>query len=260
MRILKVGTRGEDVLLWQHFLMQLRATQIEGCTPPSIRMDGIFGRETRRATTAFQVRYRLRADGLVGRETFGKARELGLGKIPAGATGIGEFLRPLAPQLVAEPPPLVPPNEPRPAPPATTAPPSRDVTFARLRAEAWQSAAGMGASLTAGGAVFQLLKDGAGDYVYDEYSVVVDAMPEKKTPESFLLDLTTDLNGTIDQPDGRHLEQDREARREVELQLGPHVERKPALTRGLLAWSLELVLSSPRHLSPGPNGSSPVGC
>jgi len=97
LRILKVGTRGEDVLLWQHFLMQLRATAEATFTGPVIRLDGIFGRETRRATTAFQQRYQLRVDGIVGRETFKTARELGFGRIAAGS--------PVSPEMEAAPAP-----------------------------------------------------------------------------------------------------------------------------------------------------------
>lgn len=45
---------------------------------------------------------------------------------------------------------------------------------------------GLSDALTAGSAYFQLLKDGAGDDIYDEYAVMIDAMPPKVTPETFL--------------------------------------------------------------------------
>ena len=180
------------MLLWQHFLMQLRSRREATFMPPVIRVDGIFGRETRRATVAFQQRYMLRVDGIVGRQTFGKARDSGFGQ---STEGLAPLFGPLAKQMLAEPPPLL--ERPAPEPPATGTGNTREQSHARLRAESWQASGVVQSALTGGGAVFQLLKDGSGDYVYDEYSVVVDEMPSGKTPEQFLNEMATDLNGTV---------------------------------------------------------------
>jgi len=76
-RTLKRGTRGEDVLLWQQFLVHLREQPKIGFIPPIVRVDGIFGLETTRATQAFQSLFRLPPDGIIGNDTYGKARQLG---------------------------------------------------------------------------------------------------------------------------------------------------------------------------------------
>lgn len=191
-RILRRGRRGEDVLLWQHFLMQLRSDRAAMFMPPVIRVDGIFGRETRRATVAFQQRYMLRVDGIVGRQTFAKAKELGFGK---STEGLAPLFGPLAQRMREEVPPLL--ERPSPEPSAAGTGNTREQSHARLRAEPWQVSGVVQSALNGNGAVFQLLKDGAGDYVYDDYSIVVDAMPSNKTPEQFLLDMATDLNGTV---------------------------------------------------------------
>jgi hypothetical protein len=199
MRILKRGTRGEDVLLWQHFLLGLRGKPDIGYVPPVVRLDGIFGRETKRATVAFQQRFRLRVDGMVGRQTFEHARKLGFGKLEGKTDTVASLLRPLAPEIVREPPPAIARPEPSPPPPAGGAN-SKSVSLQRLRAEAWQSSGEVQAGLVGGKAVFQLLKDGSGDYVYDEYTILVEAMPEGKSPEAFLKEMALDLNGTIENP------------------------------------------------------------
>jgi hypothetical protein len=109
---------------------------------------------------------------------------------------LGPLLGPYASQLRNEPPPSIAARaEPSPPPPAPGN--TREQTFRRLRAEPWQNSPTIIAALREGHAVFQLLKDGAGDYVYDEYSIIVDAMPPAKTPEGFLEDMAADLNGTV---------------------------------------------------------------
>src|SRR3954468_24514251 len=201
MRILKRGTRGEDVLLWQQFLLQLRADPKARFLLLPIRLDGIFGRETAEATKAFQRRFALVPDGIVGAQTYGKARALGFldRRAAFGTPGVeqlGPLLGPYASQLRNEPPPSIAARaEPSPPPPAPGN--TREQTFRRLRAEPWQNSPTIIAALREGHAVFQLLKDGAGDYVYDEYSIIVDAMPPAKTPEGFLEDMAADLNGTV---------------------------------------------------------------
>jgi peptidoglycan hydrolase-like protein with peptidoglycan-binding domain len=66
---LRIGMRGDRVSAWQSFL---RGREID---PGPI--DGIFGRRTRTATTAFQRKYRLAEDGVAGRQTLLKAAALG---------------------------------------------------------------------------------------------------------------------------------------------------------------------------------------
>jgi Ca2+-binding RTX toxin-like protein len=52
-------------------------------------------------------------------------------------------------------------------------------------------------SLAASSASLQSIRQGSGDYVYDNYSIVIDEMPSGLTPESFLSDIVKDLNKTI---------------------------------------------------------------
>ncbi len=56
-------------------------------------------------------------------------------------------------------------------------------------------------TLKADAAILQLVEDGAGDYLYDEYTIDVTAMPKGSTPESFLTALERDLNGTVKDED-----------------------------------------------------------
>ncbi|MEC8192201.1 MAG: DUF4157 domain-containing protein [Myxococcota bacterium] len=43
----------------------------------------------------------------------------------------------------------------------------------------------------------QSINDGVGDLIYDEYSVIIDAMPPGLTPEAFLTDMATDINTAV---------------------------------------------------------------
>jgi hypothetical protein len=190
MRPLKRGTRGDDVLLWQQFLVQLRTDPKAKFPGLPIRLDGIFGRETARATVDFQRRFQLRTDGVVGRDTYLEARGLGFldPRVAQGTPGseiVGPLLGPFAAQLRAQaPPPLIARDEPSPIPP----PPAgntREQSFARLRAEAWQASATIQDALVQGHAVFQLLRNGAGDYVYDEYSVSSTPFPQGRRRRPF---------------------------------------------------------------------------
>ena len=74
---------------------------------------------------------------------------------------------------------------------------TREESFTRLRAEAWSSTSMITAGLSAGSATLQPLSAGSGDCIFDEYSFLVATMPSGVTPEAFLLELATDLNGTI---------------------------------------------------------------
>lgn len=69
-RTLRQGHRGPDVQRWQQFL------EDQGVSPGAI--DGVFGPKTAEATRAFQSAHGLKADGVAGPQTFGKAASLGL--------------------------------------------------------------------------------------------------------------------------------------------------------------------------------------
>ena len=45
---------------------------------------------------------------------------------------------------------------------------------------------------------FQVLADGYGDYVYDEYSVVISSMPSNLSAESYWLEFARDPNSAVD--------------------------------------------------------------
>lgn len=68
-RLLRLRRRGDDVAAWQAFLRKQRID------PGPV--DGIFGPLTHDGTVRFQRRHRLKVDGIVGPETFGKAISLG---------------------------------------------------------------------------------------------------------------------------------------------------------------------------------------
>ena len=66
---LRKGMEGASVKRWQDFLIEQGIME-----PPAL---GDFGERTYKSTMAFQQRYGLIADGTVGPQTLGKARELG---------------------------------------------------------------------------------------------------------------------------------------------------------------------------------------
>jgi lysozyme family protein len=68
-KVLKKGMKGDAVKLWQEFLTS------QGFNPGID--DGIFGEKTRSSTIEFQKKYKLDADGIAGKNTFAKAKELG---------------------------------------------------------------------------------------------------------------------------------------------------------------------------------------
>jgi Putative peptidoglycan binding domain len=63
-RILKHGSRGEDVKRLQKVLIA------RGLCPKPFVADGVFGPTTQKAVKEFQRQANLRADGVVGRETW----------------------------------------------------------------------------------------------------------------------------------------------------------------------------------------------
>lgn len=67
---LRIGTSGARVVAWQTFL--------KGQGFDFRVIDGTFGEHTRSATTAFQQKSKLTADGVAGRETLLKAASIGL--------------------------------------------------------------------------------------------------------------------------------------------------------------------------------------
>jgi peptidoglycan hydrolase-like protein with peptidoglycan-binding domain len=69
MQALRIGMRGPFVLAWQNFLIGARFD------PGGA--DGFFGDQTQTATMAFQSMQGLKADGVVGQQTFLKAMGLG---------------------------------------------------------------------------------------------------------------------------------------------------------------------------------------
>jgi len=80
MELIKLKSRGEDVKKWQLFLIG------QGLLNDIV--DGIFGPKTDAATKSFQKKYKLYADGIVGRMTYARAMEIGLPAIqePAKST------------------------------------------------------------------------------------------------------------------------------------------------------------------------------
>src|SRR6185436_10547115 len=79
MRILKEDSKGPDVKQWQNFLIG------QGFDPGLA--DGQFGARTRDATMAFQARFGLAADGIVGNASWGQAMVLGLPVLQDPPTG-----------------------------------------------------------------------------------------------------------------------------------------------------------------------------
>ena len=93
MRILQRGMRGDDVAMWQAFL--LRSGEDVG------EPDGAFGPRTLAATRAFQAAHGLSADGVVGPATLARALALGFAPLewPADADEKGPFWPPRPPGL-----------------------------------------------------------------------------------------------------------------------------------------------------------------
>lgn len=194
-RELKRGVRGEDVLGWQRFLMQLREKPEYSSSLSEIRQDGIFGLETRKATISFQSRVGVKADGIVGPETREQAELLGAlfedvpepGKTESTPRMVQQGKIPVFP-----PAPAAPPAQPPPGPRGST----REESWKRLRAEGWKKTDEIKSSLEKADAVVQSVDDGSGDFIFDEYKVEVSRMPTDLGPEELLKDLATALNAT----------------------------------------------------------------
>lgn len=67
----------------------------------------------------------------------------------------------------------------------------------RLAAEPWKTDAQVTGAAAAAGAQIQSNADGHGDLILDEYSIVMDAMPEGLTPEDYLREMSTDINAAV---------------------------------------------------------------
>ncbi len=68
MRVIRKGDRGEDVKHWQNFLVGLGLLDVA---------DGVYGPKTKQGTIAFQKKFGLKPDGIVGNSTYGRAMVLG---------------------------------------------------------------------------------------------------------------------------------------------------------------------------------------
>jgi hypothetical protein len=79
MRVLRENSKGPDVKQWQNFLIG------QGFDPGLA--DGKFGPRTGQATMAFQSRFGLVADGIVGNASWGQAMVLGLPVLEDPPTG-----------------------------------------------------------------------------------------------------------------------------------------------------------------------------
>ena len=67
--VLRKGDKSDAVINWQNFLAG------QGFSP--MGSDGVFGKDTLAATIAFQKKYKLEADGVVGNDTYSVAGKLG---------------------------------------------------------------------------------------------------------------------------------------------------------------------------------------
>jgi peptidoglycan hydrolase-like protein with peptidoglycan-binding domain len=197
-RFLKRGVRGEDVFGWQKFLVKVRGQPEFSESIENITLDGIFGLETRKATMAFQKKIGLEADGIVGPDTREEAELLGAlftevhnpGKTEATLLAVRQGKIPVFPP----PPPPLPP-----VPPANSMGSNREESWKRLRTEKWCET--LKADLEKLKAVCQLVVDGTGDYIYDEYKVEVERMPTDTSPEKFLSALASNINGAVQNKD-----------------------------------------------------------
>jgi phosphatidylserine/phosphatidylglycerophosphate/cardiolipin synthase-like enzyme len=71
----------------------------------------------------------------------------------------------------------------------------------RLQEEAWSSSPAVVSALRANGLELQSIRAGWGERVYDEYAITVEQMPPGATPETFLRELSQDLNRTVNNRD-----------------------------------------------------------
>lgn len=70
---------------------------------------------------------------------------------------------------------------------------------ARLRAETWANNPAIIGALNTSGSEMQSINSGSaeGDYIYDEYSIIIEEMPPNLTPEAYLSEMAADLNTTV---------------------------------------------------------------
>ena len=90
-RVLQQGAAGQEVRLVQ-FWLRLAADNYTALSP--VEVDGQFGAATTRAVQAFQTQFGLNADGIVGRTTWNKLKEVGLAvanDLVAPDTAPGQF-------------------------------------------------------------------------------------------------------------------------------------------------------------------------
>jgi Papain-like cysteine protease AvrRpt2 len=73
-------------------------------------------------------------------------------------------------------------------------------SHARLRKEDWVNSSQIKNALSTSGAKFQSIDSGVGDYLYDEYSIIITKMPSGLTPEDYLKEMANDLNKAINNP------------------------------------------------------------
>jgi len=110
-RLLRVGSRGGAVRKVQQALVDA------GFALPRFGVDGIFGRETRRAVVQFQTVFGLKVDGIVGPQTMGRLDEHYATHDPPPVCPVAPdagAVATLAESLEAEPPPAgctVPPGK-----------------------------------------------------------------------------------------------------------------------------------------------------
>ena len=73
----------------------------------------------------------------------------------------------------------------------------------RLADEAWRTDPSITGALSAQGATYQSHTSGwaAGDLIFDEYAIVMDAMPTGTSPEGYLQEMAEDLNKAVNNPD-----------------------------------------------------------
>lgn len=74
MKTIRLNDSGPAVKRWQYFLI--------GQALYFGTADGVFGKNTHEATKAFQRKYKLKADGIVGNKTYGQAMVLGFEGVP----------------------------------------------------------------------------------------------------------------------------------------------------------------------------------
>ncbi|SRR6266566_2223877 len=73
---------------------------------------------------------------------------------------------------------------------------SKAESWARLRNAAWIGK--VDPKKRDPSCVLQALEDGYGDYIYDEYSVIISSMPPNLTAEAYLLQFSKDPNAAVD--------------------------------------------------------------